>query len=90
MDKDRYTVTVYAAAPGTPLTRDTDPGATSTPGHMYYATQKNGEAPQSYGFAPVKHGSIDGPGHVVPDDVANYKDPLYSRLWRYRRTNTTS
>ncbi len=79
MDKDRYTVTVYAAAPGTPLTQEKDPGATSTPGHMYYATQKNGEPPQSYGFAPVKHGSIDGPGHVVRDDVVNYKDPLYSR-----------
>lgn len=79
MDKDRYTVTVYAAAPGTPLTQEKEPGATSTPGHMYYTTQKNGEPPQSYGFAPVKHGSIDGPGHVVRDDVVNYKDPLYSR-----------
>ncbi|SDG99741.1 MULTISPECIES: XVIPCD domain-containing protein [Rhodanobacteraceae] len=79
MDKDKYTVTVYAAAPGTPLTQEKEPGATSTPGHMYYTTQKNGEEPQSYGFAPVKHGSMDGPGRVVRDDVANYKDPLYSR-----------
>lgn len=79
MDKDRYTVTVYAAAPGTPLTQEKDPGATSTPGHMYYTTQKNGEAQQSYGFAPVQHGSMDGPGRIVRDDVANYQDPLYSR-----------
>jgi hypothetical protein len=78
MDKDRYTVTVYAAAPGTPLVQE-DLGATSTPGHMYYSTQLNGGQQESYGFAPIKHGSIDGPGHVVRNDVQNYKDPLYSR-----------
>lgn len=78
MDKDRYTVTVYAAAPGTPLAQET-PGATSTPGHMYYSTQVNGGHQLSFGFAPVKHGSIDGPGAVGNTDVMNYKDPLYSR-----------
>jgi len=78
MDKDRYTVAVYAAAPGTPLTLETK-GATSTPGHMYYSTQVNGGHQHSYGFAPVEHGSMDGPGHVVKTDVTNYKDPLYSR-----------
>lgn len=78
MDKDRYTVTVYAAAPGTPLALEPT-GATSTPGHMYYSTQVNGEKQQSFGFAPIEHGSIDGPGHVAPNDVMNYTNPLYSR-----------
>lgn len=78
MDKDRYTVTVYAAVPGTPLALEAK-GETSTPGHMYYTTQVNGGHQQSYGFAPIEHGSIDGPGHVVTNDVKNYKDPLYSR-----------
>jgi hypothetical protein len=77
MGKDRYTVTVYAAAPGTPLTQMK--GATSIPGHMYYATQVNGGEQQSYGFAPAKQGSIDGPGRIVPDDVKDYANPLYSR-----------
>jgi len=78
MDKDRYTVTVYAAAPGTPLALEPT-GTTSTPGHMYYSTQVNGEKQQSFGFAPVEHGSIDGPGHIAPNDVKNYTNPLYSR-----------
>jgi hypothetical protein len=80
MDTDRYTVTVtvYAAAPGTPLALEPT-GGTSTPGHMYYSTQVNGGGQRSFGFAPIEHGSIDGPGHVAPNDVANYKDPLYSR-----------
>ena len=78
MDKDRYTITVYAAAPGTPLALEPN-GATSTPGHMYYTTQVNGEKQQSFGFAPIEHGSIDGPGHVAPNDVKNYTNPLYSR-----------
>jgi hypothetical protein len=78
MGKDRYTVTVYAAAPGTPLPRNAK-GATSIPGHMYYATQVNGGEPQSYGFAPVKPGSIDGPGGISLDDVKDYANPLYSR-----------
>jgi len=78
MDKDRYTVTVYAAAPGTPLALEPT-GTTSTPGHMYYTTQANSDKPRSFGFAPIEHGSIDGPGHIAPDDVKNYTNPLYSR-----------
>ncbi|SFS11904.1 hypothetical protein SAMN05216570_2583 [Dyella sp. OK004] len=77
MEDEKYTVTVYIAAPGTPLVKE-DPGASSLPGHMFYTTS-NGHVTQSYGFAPIKHGNIDGPGAIARDDVQNYKDPLYSR-----------
>lgn len=77
-DQPKYTVTVYVAAPGTPLVKET-PGATSTPGHMFYTVSDGVGKPQSFGFAPVEHGDINGPGFVSRDDVENYKDPLYSR-----------
>ncbi len=58
---ERYSVTVYVAAPGTPL-KNTETGALGTPsvpGHMYYAVS-NGSAPESFGFAPIDEGSIRG------------------------------
>lgn len=58
MDKDRYTVTVYAAAPGTPLTQEKDPGATSTPGHMYYTTQKTGSLRRATASPPSSTGPL--------------------------------
>lgn len=73
---NKYTVTVYAAAPGTPLLLESP--ATSGPGHMYYTTS-DGHSQQSYGFAPIKHGDIDGPGKIYSDDVRNYDKPYYSR-----------
>ncbi|MGL4767389.1 MAG: hypothetical protein ACRCV6_04845 [Formosimonas sp.] len=69
-----YTATIYVAAPGTPL-KD---GGTSLPGHVYYSIS-DGTNEYSYGFAPIKHGSIYGQGHIVKDDVEQYKDPIYSR-----------
>jgi hypothetical protein len=83
MGKDRYTVTVYAAAPGTPLTVDPK-GGTSIPGHMYYATQVNGRERHSYGFAPVEHGSIDGQGHIVPNEVEDAAGVQTSSLRKER------
>jgi hypothetical protein len=74
MDK-HYTVTVYVAAPGTPLDK---PGETSAAGHVYYAVDDGAEV-RSYGFAPSKHGAMSGPGEVTHEDVKNYKDPYYSR-----------
>jgi hypothetical protein len=79
MDDDKYTVTVYVAAPGTPLVKDEKPGTTSGPGHMFYTTSNGHGESQSYGFAPRQHGSMDGVGYVSRNDVENYKDPLYSR-----------
>jgi hypothetical protein len=75
---DKYTVTVYVAAPGTPLVNE-PPGTTSGPGHMFYTTSNGHDTPKSFGFAPIQHGSMDGPGGITIDDNINYKDPIYSR-----------
>lgn len=84
--EDRYTVSVYIAAPGTPLLdedgmpqMDKD-GAqiTSLPGHMYYVTS-NGRDRNSFGFVPIEHGRIDGPGKPFNDDERTYSNPLYAR-----------
>jgi len=76
---DKYTVTIYVAAPGTLLIKDEKPGTTSGPGHMFYETSNGHDTPKSFGFAPLHHGSMDGPGTIVDDDNKNYKDPIYSR-----------
>ncbi|MGR0116462.1 XVIPCD domain-containing protein [Ralstonia pseudosolanacearum] len=78
---ERYTVTIYIAAPGTPLldSKGHTSGIASDPGHMFYAISNGVDEPRSYGFAPVQHGSMDGPGHIAHDDVQTYKDPVYSR-----------
>ncbi|PMQ02591.1 hypothetical protein DyAD56_23325 [Dyella sp. AD56] len=79
-DSNKYTVTVYVAAPGTPLLKEQGhTNATSGPGHMFYVVSDGKGAPRSYGFAPVEHGRIDGQGGIARDDLQNYKDPLYSR-----------
>ncbi|HEY0197351.1 MAG TPA: XVIPCD domain-containing protein [Rhodanobacter sp.] len=78
MDDDKYTVTVYVAAPGTPLANEA-PGTTSEPGHMFYVTSNGHDKPQSFGFAPLQHGSMDGLGTIVVDDNENYKNPVYAR-----------
>ncbi|RYF72945.1 MAG: hypothetical protein EOO22_09875, partial [Comamonadaceae bacterium] len=85
MSDPKYTVTVYAAAPGTPLYKDGAPKLddkgvpeTSVPGHMYYVTS-NGEARNSWGFAPVEHGSVNGRGGVSTSDEVSYHNPLYAR-----------
>nr|WP_199040398.1 XVIPCD domain-containing protein [Dyella sp. ASV24] len=77
-DAQKYTLTVYIAAPGTPLLEE-HPGDKSTPGHMFYVVNDGVKGPRSYGFAPVDHGSIDGQGFTPRNDLQNYKDPLYSR-----------
>jgi len=75
-DRDkRYTLTVYVAAPGTPLLLSK---GTSNAGHVYYSID-DGTAANSYGFAPAKHGESSGPGKVFYSDAKDYKDPYYSR-----------
>lgn len=87
MEKPRYTVDIVIAAPGTPLL-DLSTGKqevvdgvlqTSAPGHMFYVLHATGVPPQSYGFAPVVHGDINGPGDIVKKDDLIYKDPRYTR-----------
>lgn len=72
--EDRYQVTVYVAAPGTPLRE----GGTSAAGHMYYSIS-DGHETASYGFAPAVHGASSGRGKVYDSDVREYKEPYYSR-----------
>ena len=71
---DRYTLSVYVVAPGTPLRT----GGTSAAGHVYYSIS-NGLETTSYGFAPIAHGAVSGPGEVGNRDVEDYKAPFYVR-----------
>lgn len=75
MSKDApYTVTVYVAAPGTPLRA----GGTSAAGHMYLVAE-HGKQRSSYGFAPIEHGATSGPGAVTIEDFDQYQKPYYAR-----------
>jgi len=84
MDKDdRHTLTLYVAAPGTPLENSKHP---SLSGHVYLEVGA-GLKRFSHGFQPG--GAPEGyerpwydvtvPGTIVNSDVVNYKDPYYSR-----------
>jgi hypothetical protein len=77
MDKQtpHYLVTIYLAAPGTPLMQS---GGTSAAGHMYYAVS-DGKHERSYGFAPQEHSRSSGPGKAYDTDLKDYKGPYYSR-----------
>jgi hypothetical protein len=75
MGKDApYTVTIYVAAPGTPLKS----GGTSAAGHMYFSVAHDGET-RSFGFAPKEHGASSGKGAVTGGDVNDYVKPFYAR-----------
>lgn len=85
MADPQYTVTIYGAAPGTPLYEKGKPKLddngnpeTSVPGHMYYVTS-DGVNRSSWGFAPAAHGSLNGPGAVSRSDEESYHNPLYAR-----------
>ena len=69
-----YTVTIYVAAPGTPLAS----GGTSAAGHVYYVIS-DGHSQNSFGFAPVKEGAPMGLGQRLDDDLQTYQNPLYAR-----------
>ncbi len=70
----KYTVTMYVAAPGTPMKG----GATSAAGHVYYVVAE-GEEKKSFGFAPSQHGVAKGPGKVYGNDEEQYLSPFYRR-----------
>ncbi|WP_249404455.1 XVIPCD domain-containing protein [Stenotrophomonas sp. CFBP 13724] len=78
---DRYTVTIYAAAPGTPLINPERPDApreTSLTGHMYLKVS-HGEEARSMGWQPGGRTPEGYLGRVSPDDVDTYVDPYYAR-----------
>lgn len=70
----KHKVTLYAAAPGTPLKS----GKASAAGHVYYQLE-HGEKRESYGFTPVKDGDASGPGTVKYSDADDYLNPHYQR-----------
>lgn len=68
---DRYTVTIYLAAPGALLAG----GGTALMGHMYLQTV-HGAKKHSYGFGP---GPDAATGEVAYDDADAYQAPYYAR-----------
>ena len=70
----KYTLSVYVAAPGTPLLD----GGTSAAGHVYYDIAHESDR-QSFGFAPIEHGVIAGPGKIYDSDAEQYQKPFYKR-----------
>lgn len=70
----KYSVTIYVAAPGTPL-KD---GGTFSAGHVYFKTT-HGSTENSFGFAPRTHGVVAGPGRVYDGDVEQYESPYFQR-----------
>ncbi len=71
---EKYTATIYVAAPGT----DIGKVRPSVTGHMY-VTLAHGEDVKSYGFAPRDDYKDTGLGRVYDEDLSTYKDPYYSR-----------
>ncbi|APO97531.1 XVIPCD domain-containing protein [Xanthomonas vesicatoria] len=85
MDKQSYTLTIVIAAPGTPLYKDgkqqmvDGEPASSAPGHMFFIIDDGRGKPTSYGFAPINHGEMNGPGKIYNSDSKEYHNPAYSR-----------
>ncbi|HDS0949008.1 TPA: hypothetical protein QDZ34_001474 [Stenotrophomonas maltophilia] len=69
--EDKYTATIYVAAPGTPLLA----GGTSAAGHVYFKVA-HGKDETSFGFAPIEHGVTTGPGMVYNNDAEQYEAGL--------------
>lgn len=70
----KYTLSVYVAAPGTPLLD----GGTSAAGHVYYEIAHESDR-KSFGFAPKEHGVTSGPGKIYGTDAEQYQKPFYKR-----------
>ncbi len=74
--KGPYTVTVYLAAPGTPVAGKDGTTHSSSAGHAYFMVA-DGAKKDGYGFSPIKTG-ITGPGHVVKGEFETYENPRFS------------
>lgn len=80
MTNKTYTLTVYLAAPGTPMNEDGQIKY-SLPGHAYYAIS-DGTTKQGFGFAPIGDNVLKrmhGPGVVQQDEYTKYQSPHYER-----------
>lgn len=82
MSDKKYTLTVYLAAPGTPVKNlKTGTITYSLPGHAYYAVS-DGMTKQGFGFAPTGEGlfeRMNGPGRPQSDEYKKYQNPHYER-----------
>ncbi|MDM3766385.1 hypothetical protein O9456_20930, partial [Proteus mirabilis] len=89
----KYTVTIYTAYPGTPMSDDNGSPRfeggnssirkTSSAGHMWLQIKEFNKynkiiGDHSYGFAPINTG-IKGDGIVTKTDTIHYENPYYNR-----------
>ena len=81
---DDFTLTVYVAAPGTPIRQQDGALNPSLPGHAYYSIS-DGRLDQGFGFSPIEHGKARGPGQVVRNEFQMYLEPLYARTMEISR-----
>ena len=70
----KYTLTLYIAAPGTPKTK----GTPSISGHVYYSIS-DGRESKGWGFAPTGFPYLSAPGIVEKDEFNIYQNPYYKR-----------
>jgi len=70
----KYTLTLYIAAPGTPKTK----GTPSISGHVYYSISDRRES-KGWGFAPTGFPYLSAPGIVEKDEFNIYQNPYYKR-----------
>ena len=74
--ENRYTLTIYVAAPGTPTLKDGKKD-TSTVGHVYYSIS-DGNSKMGWGFAPTISSPI-WKGKVVDNEFNIYQNPVLER-----------
>ena len=74
--ENRYTLTIYVAAPGTPTLKDGEKD-TSTVGHVYYSIS-DGNSKMGWGFAPTISSPI-WKGKVVDNEFNIYQNPVLER-----------
>ena len=73
---NRYTLTIYVAAPGTPMIKNGEK-STSSVGHVYYGIS-NGKDKMGWGFAPTVSSPI-WKGRVVEKEYDIYREPVLER-----------
>lgn len=74
--ENRYTLTIYVAAPGTPTLKDGEKD-TSTVGHVYYSIS-DGNSKMGWGFALTISSPI-WKGKVVDNEFNIYQNPVLER-----------
>ena len=74
--ENRYTLTIYVAAPGTPTLKGGEKD-TSTVGHVYYSIS-DGNRQMGWGFAPTSSFPI-WKGKVVNNEFNIYQNPVLER-----------